>query len=663
MKRHCDHSLLPPRRRPLTQVLRLAVVAVVLAAACSDDPEPTATDATRPPVTEPGADGTVPEPSRATSYRGLRYDGAVARNPTAGAPQSKLWFHDGSWWGVLFNQPSGEFRIHWLEWGTQTWHDTGTLVDERPSAKADVLWDGGHLFVASAGSGTRSRHAARIHRFTYDPATRRFGRDPDFPVTLSPAGVSEVSVVRDGAGTLWASYVQGGRVHLVRSLANDAQWGDPFVLPAAAEVAAEQLAMTTYGDTVGVLWANGRDDAVHYATHAAGAPDGEWEAATTEIRGFGSTKNDLALSVLPGEGDDPPLVFAAAKSAPEDSSGRNRLGPQLLVLGLRPDGTWRQHVAGQIRDEHAQPVLSVDREQRLLYVFATHPTQGGAIHYKVARADRIAFAGGPGTAVIAGGSDRALVHHASSTKQPVDASTGLVVLASDDVTGTYLHATFDLGGQPAGKASAGDREPRPTGSPAGGTDVLSTSFDPLAPGRPLDPGWTRDSLDPDGTVAVATFTSPTDHSARAVAGPTGADLQVCRLFAPASGGDLSVEVDVLLDGPAIGSAVLTSIRGDDEVANVRLGSNGRFGYTAGALRPTLELRASSGVWYRSSLVVHLATKTYDWQLRDRASGAVLHTQSAIPWASTVPSSVERLCLRTPEGPGASLVFDNLRIRR
>ena len=283
--------------------------------------------------------------------------------------------------------------------------------------------------------------------------------------------------------------------------------------------------MATYGGKVGLMWANSVDDSVRFATHDDGSADDACRPPAPRCGGFASSKNDLALHVLPGDAGQEPLVFAAAKSAPEDASAANKLGPQLLVLSLQPDATWKQHVAGQIRDEHAQPVLAVDREQRLLYVFATFPAAGGSINYKVARADRIAFPVGVGTPLVASDSDTALIDHASSTKQAVDRSTGLVVLASDDDAGTYFHGVLDLGGVPAGTASAGDRQPSPAGAAAGPTDLAHTTFDPLAPGRPLDPGWVTESLDPGGQVTVAAVTSAADHSARAASGPSG---RTCR---------------------------------------------------------------------------------------------------------------------------------------
>jgi hypothetical protein len=45
--------------------------------------------------------------------------------------QSKLWFNDGLWWGVLFDRSSEEYHIYRYDWSSHSWNDCGTLFDER----------------------------------------------------------------------------------------------------------------------------------------------------------------------------------------------------------------------------------------------------------------------------------------------------------------------------------------------------------------------------------------------------------------------------------------------------------------------------------------------------------------------------------------------------
>ena len=57
-------------------------------------------------------------------------------SPTASKPQSKLWFAQGRWWGVLNDPVSNDFRIHVLDTSTQPWSNTGVLVDARNGSRA-----------------------------------------------------------------------------------------------------------------------------------------------------------------------------------------------------------------------------------------------------------------------------------------------------------------------------------------------------------------------------------------------------------------------------------------------------------------------------------------------------------------------------------------------
>src|SRR5207302_271899 len=100
-------------------------------------------------VTSPASGAAV-----TVGFRDFSYTAASVSAPTAERPQNKLWFNDGVWWGCLFDRIHEEYHIYRLDWGTQTWIDTGTLIDERNTSHADTLWDGAHLYVATANPAT-----------------------------------------------------------------------------------------------------------------------------------------------------------------------------------------------------------------------------------------------------------------------------------------------------------------------------------------------------------------------------------------------------------------------------------------------------------------------------------------------------------------------------
>ena len=78
--------------------------------------------------------------------------GTATNTPTGEKPESKLWWNDGVWWGSLFNDAANQYRIYRFDVTRQEWTDTGTALDTRKSAKADVLWDDAsqRLYVVGA---------------------------------------------------------------------------------------------------------------------------------------------------------------------------------------------------------------------------------------------------------------------------------------------------------------------------------------------------------------------------------------------------------------------------------------------------------------------------------------------------------------------------------
>jgi hypothetical protein len=77
------------------------------------------------------------------------------QTPTEDKPQSKLWFQDGSWWGLLYRTVEHATVIERLDATTQTWVDTGIVVS-RPTARGDVYLNrrnvSGRIYVVYNGT-------------------------------------------------------------------------------------------------------------------------------------------------------------------------------------------------------------------------------------------------------------------------------------------------------------------------------------------------------------------------------------------------------------------------------------------------------------------------------------------------------------------------------
>jgi hypothetical protein len=399
-------------------------------------PTPTSTPAPTPSGTPTPIPGPSPDPN---GYKGPSYSPISA--PTGEKPQSKLWFNDGIWWGSLFNTGTEEFRIHRLNSATQTWTDTGVVVDGRNNADADVLWDGTKLYVASVvPNSTSAANRAELRRFSYDSVTDSYTLDSGFPVTIvSGSAMETIVLTKDSTGALWATYTRNNAVWVVRTTANDVTWGTPFTLPVndAANLTPDDIStIVAFDSKIGVMWGNQNRQVYYFATHADGAGDMTWQssAALAIPEGADDHMNLKALS-----GDPAGRVFAAVKTSLNGSND-----PLIMLLVLKPDGTWTNYTVSRVSQSQTRAIVAIDQQNRQLYVFAAAPCcNGGTVYYKQTSLDAIAFPTGAGAFFMQSAAD-ACINNSSSTKQNLNGSTDLVVIAGADCTHSYFHNKIDL---------------------------------------------------------------------------------------------------------------------------------------------------------------------------------------------------------------------------
>lgn len=382
-------------------------------------------------------------------YRDFSFGTGVS-SPTAEKPQSKLWFNDGLWWGSLYNTSAGEYRIYRMDWGTQTWSDTGTRVDTRETARMDTLWDGKYLYVGSAGtrSTTTPGHDARILRYSYNSATKTYSLDSGFPVTIVTGGMQALVIDKDSTGKLWATYVRGTNVYVTHTTTDDRTWLTPYVIPVSG---ASNVLDVTDGDMsaiiafdtataepkIGVMWSNQNEDAMYFAMHTDGRPDSEW-VVEPAVQAPKYADDHLNLKSL--QTDASGRVFAATKTSLTAAES-----PLILLLVKGTNGGWSRHTVARVKENHTRPIVLIDQQNRNLYVFMSSPCcSGGVVYYKQTPLDKISFEAGMGTPFIQSSTDLK-INNVTSTKQTLNSATGLVVMASDNGSDYYLHNSITFG--------------------------------------------------------------------------------------------------------------------------------------------------------------------------------------------------------------------------
>jgi PKD repeat protein len=364
-------------------------------------------------------------------------------------PESKLWFNDGSWWGVLFDSASQTNRIFRLDRSQQTWVDTGVVVDRRPKSRSDAQWDGQHLHIASHIFATSAApgNPARLYRFSYNAAGRTYVLDSGFPTVINDHSTETLTIDRDTTGVLWATWVRGTQVYVSRSAGNGA-WETPFILPLAGadNLASDDIsAVVAFNNRIGIMWSNQVDSAVYFAEHRNTDPSSTWQRRTV-LEGPNEADDHINLKAL--DGDAAGRVFAVVKTS-LDSAGPSAAQIRVAARDMAT-GDWSNATFGRVGDCHTRPILMLDSQRQVLHVFATAPDTGcpfpgspGTIFEKTSPMSTMSFALGRGTPVIRDAASPNL-NNATSSKQSVSDATGLIVLATNDVTKRYWHAEVTL---------------------------------------------------------------------------------------------------------------------------------------------------------------------------------------------------------------------------
>ena len=634
----------------LVVVIAGSIVAVMaLAQPSAPSPSPSRPPASVGPsasTTTSPSGGSVAPPTGIT-FPDFVVDPTVVRSPTTSTAQSKLWYADGRWWGALFAPTTNRQNIFMLDPKTQVWADTGTLIDERPTADSDVLSSGSTLWAVSGGSRETDNHAIRVRRFTYDAKGKRYTLDPDFPVTIRPIGASPAVIALDSKGTAWVAYAADGKVWITHSLASPTSWSVPvaFTAQEAAVDATDVASIVAFGPgRIGVAWTNQRSG-VFFASHDDTTPDDQWSTVESILPG---PEPDKLLNLTTYPLADGTTEVAAAVSTTNDQSAAGRTLDALTLVATRDaSGDWRTAVSGLVRDRHTRPIILVDATNRTIAVAATSPGGGGAIYYKRASLDQIEFDTGIGTPLVAS-TTQTTIDNVTSAKGPLTAESGLLVLAHDRTSGMYLHGVVDLGGgAPTVDPGDASRSKLPTPPPKGTTTILMhDTFEPYPVGRTVPAAWYTRPEDPKGRMSIVT--GPTARALRVTGART--NVRACRDFSDVPGTTISVDILVKLSKPALEDATILSVRGSGgESASVRVTTKSVFAYFNGSTKIRTTAVFRPGAWYRVRATIDQVRKTYSVRI-DTGGGRLVTRASGLRWRARVVPSVKSVCVETAPAP-------------
>ncbi|MFQ5648305.1 MAG: Ig-like domain-containing protein [bacterium] len=452
-------------------------------------------------------------------YRDFKFrSGDVTTAPTEAKPESKLWYNDGFWWGILWSPDSLHHRIHRLDLANQCWNDVGPDVDDRPRSSSDVLWDGTKLYVASrAKMNHKSAHGpqgARLYRFSYEPATKSYTLDDGFPVQINTRKSETLVLAKDSTGQLWVTWNQSHKVMINRSLGDDLAWGKPFKLPVQKSSTLDDDICSVIafgGDRIGIMWSHQPDQKIYFSVHKDNKSDTKWEPREAALADpeLGAVADDhINLSVACTEDG---TILATTKTSLQAISD-----PKIFLLKRTLSGEWTRYPFSFGDHKHTRPIVLFNSDTEHIYVVARGLEHPCRIYYKQTHLANPFFPAGFGTVLISSEKDDD-VNDPTSTKQCITNESGLLVLASDSDTKRYLHNYIDLnGGVDNQSPVAADDQRTIFEDNAIAIDILANDGDPDGA---LDPASLTLSTQPaHGTAlvnslsAVVTYTPNADFS-------------------------------------------------------------------------------------------------------------------------------------------------------
>jgi len=382
-------------------------------------------------------------------YRTISYDNSgLTGYPTETKPESKLWWNDGFWWGILWDPVLRVHRIHKFDVANQCWISVGPNLDERTQTSADVLWyeSNQKLYISSRAKEGVSVPSpeTRFSRFSYNSSTDTYSLDSGFPVQIQGDKVEALVIARDSQGKMWATWEINQKIMVSSTNGSDTSWGTPFILPVQGNnVSAGDISsiIAFGGNKIGVMWSNQLDKKMYFAIHIDGNGDTTWQPredalGDPNLGNLADNHINLALSLSDGGN----TVVAATKTSLSADNA-----PLIFLLKRTGAGVWSSHVYGFGKELHTRPIVLVNSDNDSVYVIAKAKTTPIKIFIKRTHLSNPSFQPGVGEVFISSSTDDDM-NDPTSTKQNVNAQTGLLVLVSDKASKNYLHNFLSLTG-------------------------------------------------------------------------------------------------------------------------------------------------------------------------------------------------------------------------
>lgn len=342
----------------------------------------------------------------ATSFAAAGFQAFATTNDAATGekPQSKLWFHDGSFWCAI----QGPQGVAIFEKTGNAWVQMASMdAILAPAGQCDVKWDGTRLFILVYNT------TPQLFKYTYDASLRIWLLESGFPVPLPrPSGAETMVLEEDSTGRLWTVAEGNTNICAYYSLSADHRTWSPSPIVLRTGVNTDDICSVVAfdGGNIGVFWSDQVRDEFGFRIHHDGADPSVWDAAEVVDAGLGFADDHIHLTV-----DAQAQVYALTK----DDFDKMQLHRRSL------SGVWstQRDVVGGTGTRGI--IMLSDADQKIYAIYTRWGGTVDPIEYREASLADLHF--GPSQTLIATGGHSG-VNNPTGTKQALPAGT-LVAMA------------------------------------------------------------------------------------------------------------------------------------------------------------------------------------------------------------------------------------------
>lgn len=340
-------------------------------------------------------------PGAAWALGSALYSIDLTSSVTGEKPQSKLWYHDGSYWAVL-RGPDG---VAIYEKIGNTWN-RGQFMDAvlLPAGTADVKWDGTRLMVLVYNS------SPKLFEYSYDPAFRVWNLLTGFPVSIPKPNGSETMVFEeDSTGRAWVVAEGNNSINVYNSTdATHRTWNKtPTILRKGVD-GDDIASVLAFGPgMIGVFWSDQVRDEFGFQIRRDTDPVGTWQPMESVHSGPGVADDHIHLTA-----DAEGRVYAITK----DDFDRHTLHRRTT------NGVW-SHYFDVVDSPGTRGIVMLSDADATVYVLWTRwDVSPNRIEYRAANLDALQFG-----AKISLMSAASSMNNVSGLKQPLPAGNLIAV--------------------------------------------------------------------------------------------------------------------------------------------------------------------------------------------------------------------------------------------